>query len=201
VIEVDPRLQDHAIGLELQIVEVVHQVEDAAQRSWTDEEVVLQAELDGLYDELVTLSERVGDQTLARTSRGECSRARRPGRPDTCPALAPGQRVGTEELRRSLIELNQEVTVAEPLVALRRMAELAERSVGSCDAVAVSVMEDGGATTVATAETAKRLNAAQYRFPVVLNIRADACKGCRRPGADERRQPPGDEWPESKGKQ
>ena len=164
VIEVDPHLQDHAIGLELQIVEVVHQVEDAAQRSWTDEEVVLQAELDGLYDELVTLSERVGDQTLARSSSGECSRARRPGRPVTCAALGPGQRVDAEELRRSLIALTEEVTVAEPLAALRRMAELAERSVGSCDAAAVSVMEGGGATTVATAETAKLLNAAQYRL-------------------------------------
>ena len=140
MIEVDPRLQDHALGLELQIVEVVHQVEDAAQRSWTDEEVVLQAELDGRYDELVTLSERVGYQSLPRPSRGECSRARRPGRPDTCPALAPGQRVGAEELRRSVAELTREVTVAEPLVALRRVAELAERSVGSCDAAAVSVI-------------------------------------------------------------
>jgi hypothetical protein len=57
--DVDPRLQDHAVGLELEIVELARQADQAAQEGWPDEEARLRKELETLYVELASVAERL----------------------------------------------------------------------------------------------------------------------------------------------
>jgi hypothetical protein len=64
--DVDPRLQDHAVGLELEIVELARQADQAAQEGWPDEEARLRKELETLYVELASVAERLTtDSTTA----------------------------------------------------------------------------------------------------------------------------------------
>ena len=53
----DPRLEDHAVGLELQIVELVEQRERARVQGDRDQVSVLQKDIDALQAELVTTAE------------------------------------------------------------------------------------------------------------------------------------------------
>ncbi len=57
--EVDPQLQDHAVGLELEIVELARKADQAALEGWPDEEASLRKELDTLYAELASVAERL----------------------------------------------------------------------------------------------------------------------------------------------
>lgn len=57
--EVDPQLQDHAVGLELEIVELARKADQAALEGWPDEEARLRQELDALYAELASVAERL----------------------------------------------------------------------------------------------------------------------------------------------
>lgn len=55
----DPRLEDHALGLELQIVELVEQRERALVQHRRSDADRLQAEIDQLQAELITTAERL----------------------------------------------------------------------------------------------------------------------------------------------
>jgi len=62
--EVDPQLQDHTVGLEMEIVELARQADQAASEGWPGEEARLRQELEKLYAELATSAERLADQTI-----------------------------------------------------------------------------------------------------------------------------------------
>ncbi len=65
MVEVSPHLQDHAVGLEMEIVELARQADQAAQEGWPDRETELRKELDGLYGELATVAEQLTDEVNA----------------------------------------------------------------------------------------------------------------------------------------
>ena len=65
MVEVAPHLQDHAVGLEMEIVELARQADQAAQEGWPDREAEIRTELDGLYSELATVAERLTDEVAA----------------------------------------------------------------------------------------------------------------------------------------
>jgi len=67
VVEVAPQLQDHAVGLEMEIVELARQADQAAHEGWPDREAELRRELDGLYGELASVAERLTDEVVAVT--------------------------------------------------------------------------------------------------------------------------------------
>ena len=55
----DPRLEDHLVGVELQIVELVERRERARLQGRHDDAITIQAELDDLYAELATTADRL----------------------------------------------------------------------------------------------------------------------------------------------
>jgi hypothetical protein len=55
----DPRLEDHAVGLELQIIELVDQQQWAIAQGRGEDAVALQPEIDALRDELALTTERL----------------------------------------------------------------------------------------------------------------------------------------------
>ena len=55
----DPRLEDHLVGVELQIVELVERRERARLQGRHDDAIAIQAELDDLYAELATTADRL----------------------------------------------------------------------------------------------------------------------------------------------
>jgi len=61
VVEVDPQLQDHAVGLEMEIVELARQADEAAHDGWPDREAELRSQLEKLYAELASVAERLTD--------------------------------------------------------------------------------------------------------------------------------------------
>jgi len=65
MVDVAPHLQDHAVGLEMEIVELARQADQAAQEGWPDREAELRRELNGLYSELATVAERLTDEVSA----------------------------------------------------------------------------------------------------------------------------------------
>jgi hypothetical protein len=65
VVDVAPHLQDHAVGLELEIVELARQADQAAHEGWPDREAELRKELDGLYVELATVAEQLTKEVTA----------------------------------------------------------------------------------------------------------------------------------------
>jgi len=71
VVDVAPHLQDHAVGLELEIVELARQADQAAQEGWPDREAELRKELDGLYAELASVAERLTEEVAAATPQAE----------------------------------------------------------------------------------------------------------------------------------
>jgi len=58
----DPRLEDHAIGVELQINELVEQIERARVQGRPERVAELQPELEALQDELAETAEHIGDE-------------------------------------------------------------------------------------------------------------------------------------------
>ena len=65
MVDVAPHLQDHAVGLEMEIVELARQADQAAQEGWPDREAELRKELDALYAELASVAERLTDEVAA----------------------------------------------------------------------------------------------------------------------------------------
>ncbi len=59
MVDIDPQLQDHAVGLEMEIVELARQADQAALEGWPDEEARLRADLDTLYAELASVADRL----------------------------------------------------------------------------------------------------------------------------------------------
>jgi len=59
VAEVDPQLQDHAVGLEMEIVELARQANEAAHDGWPDREAEIRGQLEKLYNELASVAERL----------------------------------------------------------------------------------------------------------------------------------------------
>ena len=57
----DPRLEDHALGIELQLAELVDQAERAKVQGLDDEAKVIQIEIDRLQQELAETAERVAE--------------------------------------------------------------------------------------------------------------------------------------------
>jgi hypothetical protein len=53
----DPRLEDHAFGVELQMTELVEQIERARVQGRSDRVASLQRELEALQDDLVSTAE------------------------------------------------------------------------------------------------------------------------------------------------
>ena len=58
----DPRLEDHAVGVELQMTELVEKIERARVQGRAERVVALQRELDVLQDDLVLTSETIADE-------------------------------------------------------------------------------------------------------------------------------------------
>jgi len=56
---VDPQLQDHAVGLEMEIVELARQADEAAHDGWPDREAELRSQLGQLYNELASVADRL----------------------------------------------------------------------------------------------------------------------------------------------
>lgn len=71
MVDVDPQLQDHAVGLEMEIVELARRAEQAALEGWPAEEAALRKELDGLYGELARVAERLTDEVAATAAAPE----------------------------------------------------------------------------------------------------------------------------------
>ncbi len=71
MVDVAPQLQDHAVGLEMEIVELARQADQAAHEGWPDREAELRKELDGLYAELASVAERLTEQVAAAASPAE----------------------------------------------------------------------------------------------------------------------------------
>ena len=65
MVDVAPHLQDHAVGLEMEIVELARQADQAAHEGWPAREAELRTELDALYAELASVAERLTDQVAA----------------------------------------------------------------------------------------------------------------------------------------
>lgn len=65
MVDVAPHLQDHAVGLEMEIVELARQAEEAAHDGWPEREAELRKELEGLYSELASVAERLTEQVSA----------------------------------------------------------------------------------------------------------------------------------------
>jgi hypothetical protein len=65
MVDVAPHLQDHAVGLEMEIVELARQADQAAHEGWPDREAELRQELNGLYSELATVAERLTQEVSA----------------------------------------------------------------------------------------------------------------------------------------
>jgi hypothetical protein len=53
----NPRLEDHAVGVELQLIEVVEQQHRAEVQGRTDDASALEREVEALQDELATTAE------------------------------------------------------------------------------------------------------------------------------------------------
>ena len=71
MVDVAPQLQDHAVGLELEIVELARQADQAAQEGWPEREAELRRELEGLYAELASVAERLTEEVAAATPPAE----------------------------------------------------------------------------------------------------------------------------------
>ena len=65
MVDVAPHLQDHAVGLEMEIVELARQADQAAHEGWPEREAELRQELNALYSELATVAERLTDEVTA----------------------------------------------------------------------------------------------------------------------------------------
>ena len=65
MVDVAPHLQDHAVGLEMEIVELARQADQAAHEGWPDREAELRKELDTLYGELATVAEQLTQEVAA----------------------------------------------------------------------------------------------------------------------------------------
>ncbi len=65
MVDVAPQLQDHAVGLEMQIVELARQADQAAHEGWPEREAELRKELDTLYVELASVAERLTEEVSA----------------------------------------------------------------------------------------------------------------------------------------
>jgi hypothetical protein len=68
VVDVAPHLQDHAVGLEMEIVELARQADQAAHDGWPQREAELRQELDKLYAELATVAERLTQEVAGASS-------------------------------------------------------------------------------------------------------------------------------------
>jgi hypothetical protein len=62
MVDVAPHLQDHAVGLEMEIVELARQADEAAHDGWPEREAQLRKELEGLYSELASVAERLTEE-------------------------------------------------------------------------------------------------------------------------------------------
>jgi hypothetical protein len=58
----DPRLGDHAVGLELQLEELVVRLEQARRRGWADDVHALELEVTALQLELADAAEQATDR-------------------------------------------------------------------------------------------------------------------------------------------
>jgi hypothetical protein len=65
MVDVAPHLQDHAVGLEMEIVELARQADQAAHEGWPEREAELRQELNTLYNELATVAERLTEEVTA----------------------------------------------------------------------------------------------------------------------------------------
>lgn len=65
MVDVAPQLQDHAVGLEMEIVELARQADQAAHEGWPQREAELRRELENLYGELASVAERLTDEVVA----------------------------------------------------------------------------------------------------------------------------------------
>ena len=65
MVDVAPHLQDHAVGLEMEIVELARQADEAAHDGWPEREAQLRKELEALYSELASVAERLTQEVSA----------------------------------------------------------------------------------------------------------------------------------------
>jgi len=65
MVDVAPHLQDHAVGLEMEIVELARQADQAAHEGWPEREAELRRELEDLYAELASVADRLTEEVNA----------------------------------------------------------------------------------------------------------------------------------------
>ena len=58
---IDPRLEDHLVGVELQIVELVERRERATLQGRNDDAAAIQGELDALYADMARTAEELSE--------------------------------------------------------------------------------------------------------------------------------------------
>ena len=58
----DPRLEDHAVGVELQLTELTEELERARVQGRTERMGELERDLAGLRDDLAATAERIADE-------------------------------------------------------------------------------------------------------------------------------------------
>jgi hypothetical protein len=61
----DPRLEDHALGVELQITELVERIERARVQGRLDRVLELQTELEALQDDLARTADSIANEHWA----------------------------------------------------------------------------------------------------------------------------------------
>ena len=71
MVDVAPQLQDHAVGLEMEIVELARQADQAAHEGWPDREAEIRRQLDGLYGELASVADRLTAEVSAAAPAAE----------------------------------------------------------------------------------------------------------------------------------
>ena len=59
---VDPRLEDHAVGVELQLMELVEQQERASLQGRTEDAASMQQQIEALQDDLARTAETIAEQ-------------------------------------------------------------------------------------------------------------------------------------------
>jgi peptidoglycan hydrolase CwlO-like protein len=60
----DPRLEDHLVGVELQIVELVEQKERAEVQGLSEDAQRIQREIDALHADLAQTAEKISEEQL-----------------------------------------------------------------------------------------------------------------------------------------
>jgi hypothetical protein len=125
---VDPRLADHAQGLELQLVDLVARRDQALHDGWRGEAETIDSDIEEVQAELAATASRLHARRRDTRPRVRAPRARSAAtRPDSGP-LSPGSLVFTHALALAVAGADEDEAVAELLALARRDRTTIERA-------------------------------------------------------------------------